>query len=56
MRYEGIKAFRLQSLLKKVLEHKYCKTKVQEKQINAREQIKVFGWPLKPDYNNKITM
>ena len=43
MRYAGEKAFKLQSLLGKVLAHKYSKAKVQEEQLNAKEQIKVFG-------------
>ena len=41
-RYAGKTVFKLQSLLRKVLVHKYCKTKIQEEQIIAKEQIKVF--------------
>ena len=36
------KVFKLQSLLGKVLVHKYCKTKIQEEQLFAIEQINDF--------------
>ena len=43
MTYAGKTVFKLQSLLGKVLVRKYRKTKVQEEQLIAKGQIRVFG-------------
>ena len=43
MRNAREKAFKPQSLLTKVLMDNYSKTKVQEEELNVKEQIKAFG-------------